>query len=142
MADQIQDIRRMLGDAVATGGRYYAHHHHFAVRFQEDDTKAERDSDHFQDILKLLGLPRAEDIILGRKPMWDWQPEIRKLCDLLDQEDGRKLLIFHYAGHGMIDPIDGDLHLAPSLVSKRSLGFRSLSDTFIRTPWILSTPTS
>jgi hypothetical protein len=123
MADQIQDIRRVLGDAVATRGRYYAHHHHFAVRFQDDDIKAEKDFEHFQNILKLLGVPHAKDIILGRTPMWDWQSEIRKLCDLLDQEDGRKLLIFHYAGHGMIDPIDEDLHLAPSLISKRSLSF-------------------
>ena len=46
------------------------------------------------------------------------------MCDLLDQEDQedqRELLVFHYAGHGVL--IEGDLHLTASLGSRHTLDF-------------------
>lgn len=43
------------------------------------------------------------------------------MSNLLDQEDERKLLRFHYAGHGTTK--EGELHLASSLDSKSTLDF-------------------
>ncbi len=61
MADQMQNGRRVLKDADAIKGRFYAHHHNFAAGFCDDDAKTDKDSKNFQRLLKLLGLPRAKE---------------------------------------------------------------------------------
>ena len=121
MAQELNYIGQILSDAVSTRGRYYAHFHNVVVRFADDDTRADKDSLHFQDILKLLGLPRAKEVLLGRQTMWDWASAMKPLCDVLDKQDERKLIIFHYAGHAVL--IGGDLHLVASLGSKHTLDF-------------------
>ena len=69
MSDQVQYVRRMLGETVATRRRYYGHYHNFVVRFKDEDTNAGKGFSHFQHILNMLELPRAKDIILGRNAM-------------------------------------------------------------------------
>lgn len=121
MAQEVNYVRQMLSSAISTRGRYYAHFHNFVVRFTDDDTRADKDSLNFQDILKMLGLPRAKEVLLGRQTMWNWAGAMKTLCDALDAQDERKLIIFHYAGHAVL--IGGDLHLAASLGSKHTMDF-------------------
>ena len=120
--DQIQDIRDVLQGAVDNRGRQYAFCHTYSITFKNGDARASDDTSHFQTMLRLLGLPRAKEIILEEKTsLWDLHDEFGKLTNLLDQEDGRKLIIMHYAGVGLFK--EGDFHLAASLTSNRTLHF-------------------
>ncbi len=121
MSNDAQEVRNILQDAVNTRGRFYAHHHNFSVRFEDDDTNAARDAAHFQNILRALDLPPAKDVILGRTALWDFTSALKKLGDILDVQDGRTLLIFHYAGHAITK--EDSLHLTASLTSKHSMSF-------------------
>lgn len=95
---QVQEVQKLLQRAVDNTDRHYAHVHTFSIRFKHDDTKADRDTDTFQTILKLLGLPRAKEVVLDVLPGWDVPSELTALSRTLDRQDGKKLLIFHYAG--------------------------------------------
>ena len=121
--EQVQAVRETLQQAVANRGRQYAHHHTFTFRFQDDDTRADKDSQHFQSMLRVLNLPAAEEVVLSSKMVaWDFRPVIDRLTKKLDVEKDRKLIIFHYAGHAKLND-SGDLCLVPSLNSKAFLHF-------------------
>ena len=121
--EQVQAVRETLQHAVANRGRQYAHHHTFTFRFQDDDTRADRDSQKFQSMLRVLNLPAAEEVVLSSKMVaWDFRPVIDRLTKKLDVEEDRKFLMFHYAGHAKLND-SGDLCLVPSLNSKAFLDF-------------------
>lgn len=121
--DQVQGVRDILQQAIAHRGRQYSHQHTFSLRFKDDDTKADRDTQHFQAMLRMLDLPSAEEVILSSKMVaWDFRPVIDKLTKRLDVEDDRKLIVWHYAGHAKLNDED-DLCLIPSLNSKAFLNF-------------------
>jgi hypothetical protein len=63
----MQGIQDILEQAIGQRGRYYSHYHTFTLHVENDDTKAERDSEHFQTILKMLGLSRAIEIVMPSK---------------------------------------------------------------------------
>lgn len=63
-----QAIKRVLEEAISNRGKYYAHYHTVTMRYKDDDTRADRDSQHFQSIVKMLGLPQAQEIVLPNKP--------------------------------------------------------------------------
>jgi hypothetical protein len=93
------------------------------MRFEDDDTKAERDSEHFQTMLKMLGLPRAIEVVMPSKlAAWTLIPVIGQLVKELDVEDERKLVIWHYAGHAKVNDTD-DLCFVPSLNSRAFVDF-------------------
>lgn len=121
--EQVQAVREALQQAVANRGRQYAHQHTFTFRFQDDDTRADKDSQNFQSMLRILNLPAAEEVVLSSKMVaWDFRPVIDRLTKKLDVEEDRKLLVFHYAGHAKLND-SGDLCLVPSLNSKAFLDF-------------------
>lgn len=121
--EQVQAVRETLQLAVTNRDRQYAHQHTFTLRFHDDDTQADKDSQHFQSILRTLNFPAAEEVILSNKMVtWDFRPVIDRLTKKLDMEEDRKLIIFHYAGHAKLND-SGDLYLVSSLNSKAFLDF-------------------
>jgi hypothetical protein len=60
----VQAIREVLEEAIAQRGRYYTNYFSFSIRFETDNTSASRDTAHFQDIMKLLGLPKARELVI------------------------------------------------------------------------------
>lgn len=121
--EQVQAVRETLQQAMTNKGRQYAHQHTFTLRFLDDDTGADKDSQHFQRMLRVLNLHAAEEVVLPNKmATWEFRPTMATLAKTLDVEEGRKLVIFHYAGHAILNDED-HLCLVSSVNSKSSLKF-------------------
>ena len=76
------------------------HQHTFTLRFRDDDTQADKDTQHFQTMLRVLNSPGAEEVVLSSKMMaWDFRPMVDRLIKKLDVKEDEKVIIFHYAGH-------------------------------------------
>lgn len=121
--EQMQGIRDILEQAIAQRYRYYSHYYTFTLRFENDDTKVEKNSGHFQTMLKMLGLPRAIEVVMSSKlATWTLISVIGKLIQQLNVEDDRKLVIWHYAGHAKVNDTD-DLCFVPSLNSRAFVDF-------------------
>lgn len=117
-------LRSQIEAALDQRGRHYAAFVSFTVRFEQDDTNAVNDAANFQAILKLLGLPPAEElIILGndKTAAWTCTHWMVNLIHSQKSATGRTLVIGHYAGHGSIDATDQlSLVASPSSPSKMS----------------------
>ena len=63
---RLESLRNRLGDAIANRGRYYSNISAVTLRFEADETRADHDAKVFQRILKMLGLPPAQEWIVPR----------------------------------------------------------------------------
>ncbi|GLA10970.1 hypothetical protein AnigIFM62618_000571 [Aspergillus niger] len=94
------------------------------VRWEKDDTKADKVSQYFQNLLKTLNIPpAAEHIIRHNSPNLDI-PFQQAFHDILDESQPKtksdhNLLIFHYAGHGFIK--NGQLTFAETATAEKTL---------------------
>ncbi|MCJ1379355.1 hypothetical protein MMC17_002456 [Xylographa soralifera] len=110
----LQDLRSVLQDAISQRGKYYEHKLALSIIWKDDDTRADKDVSHFQDMCKMLGFPHATECILdtNKHPFWDVTGNlgrISKQCDILE---GKKLLMVHYGGHATVN-INGELLFVP-----------------------------
>ncbi|KAE8138040.1 hypothetical protein BDV38DRAFT_282349 [Aspergillus pseudotamarii] len=107
------DLKLCLETAMETRVRQYQKVIPFAVRWEADQTKAERDTKNFNMILRSLGFPSAIEYIIpagDKVPGWGLR---RKFMDMVGEGltcDGRSLVMVHYAGHGRESP-SGELLL-------------------------------
>lgn len=96
----------LLRKEVDQENRHYSHIQGFALRFEADDTRAKDDTASFNTILNLLGAPSAVEAIVQPTdtfPTWDVKLKLNAALASLTALDGRKLMLVHYAGHGMVD---------------------------------------
>lgn len=104
-------VERMIRTATEQHSRFYSHYQAVSFSWEGNDTNATRDIKSFQDILKVFGLPKAEECVLKSN---DLTPGFTANCkmggyiSMALQATGRTLLIVHYAGHGMED-VSGNL---------------------------------
>ena len=61
---EVAALRSRIEAALDQRGRHYAHYYSFYIRFEADDTFAEKNSAQFQNILKMLGLPEPMKLII------------------------------------------------------------------------------
>lgn len=105
-ATEIQILQETIETALAQKGRHYSNCLTFAWRFEADKTSADKDTAHFQTILKLLGLPEAAELVIENGDETPQDTLRGFLYDLrrerLAMTPGRCLLIGHYAGHGSV----------------------------------------
>ncbi|KAI9375949.1 hypothetical protein BJX61DRAFT_24030 [Aspergillus egyptiacus] len=102
--DQFRDT---LTAAAAQRGRDYTNVYSLAVRWENDDTNAARDTEHFQRMLKDLDVAPATEHIIRHD---DSSPAFtfhHAVFDLIGKskakyEADHNLMILHYAGHGMV----------------------------------------
>lgn len=107
--EEIIRLRQVLSNAIAQRGKFYRNFFGFTVRFENDDTSAVRDTKNFQDMLRLLGIPSAKEIVLkkdDKTPAFTLSYLFRELFKQISGLDGRTLVIGHYVGHGAIDAMD------------------------------------
>lgn len=117
---EVAILRNRIEAALDQRGRRYAHVFSFYVRFEADDTSAEKDSSNFEDILKMLGLPEAKKIIISptdKIPGWTITGCIRDMLQERVEKAGRALIIGHYAGHGGLST-DNQLYFAASTANQ------------------------
>lgn len=107
---EITRVRHLLSNVVAQqGGRYYKTVYSFTIRFEIDDTSAVRDTQHFKDMILILGFPPPREIVLPKVdpfPTYSLETILSSLMKKIMQEDERSLIIGHYAGHAGLDSID------------------------------------
>ena len=123
---QLKPLRRLLEEAVMQRGKYYRHHFTFTIRFA-DDTKASEHTRHFQHLLKLWKLPKAQELIIPlaeRNPTTAVRQIVGSIQNQLANLEGRALIIGHYAGHGKLDS-RGDLIFFASAVYQRFIHYYS-----------------
>ena len=124
---QLKPLRNLVEEAVMQRGKYYRHHFTFAIRFVADNTKASEDTKHFQHLLKLWKLPKAQELII---PLAERDPTtaVRQIVDSIQNQlanlEGRALIIGHYAGHGELNS-RGDLIFYASPVYQRFIRYDS-----------------
>ncbi|PLB46686.1 hypothetical protein P170DRAFT_219342 [Aspergillus steynii IBT 23096] len=109
-------IQTMIRRAIEQHCRTYALYLPISFSWEADATNAERDVKSFQDILKALGLPKAEELRLRSKHSSPGQIVAKKVHELVTrgfETAGRTLILIHYAGHGM-QGIQGHLNFASS----------------------------
>ena len=126
---KVRDLQFRFENILAKRGRHYSSYLAFAWRFEADVTAAEKDTAHFQTILRLLGLPEAVELVIeaGEKDLPDRLSKF--ISDLFEQRatmPGRCLMIGHYAGHAtqsdtLVDFIAG-LSSSQRFSHERTLG--------------------
>lgn len=130
---EVSQLRAWIEAALDQRGRHYACYFTFAVRFEKDDTSAEKDTANFQMILKMLGLPVAIEMVLPSsdvKPGWSVRTWLGKLIESRKLKTGRALIIGHYAGHGSIDSHDQLYFHASPQSSSRMLYAKTFDNFF------------
>ncbi|KAI9784781.1 MAG: hypothetical protein M1839_001511 [Geoglossum umbratile] len=131
--DQLEVVREVLEEAIAQRGRYYTSHISFSIRFEADDSFASRNTTHFQNILRLLNLPQARELVIGKDdkmPGWTVLSLVQDLSAKVSKVDGRTLVIGHYAGHGTVNQ-NGKLIFFASPSAPRPFGLeRCLGDLY------------
>jgi hypothetical protein len=131
--EEILRLRQVLSNTIAQRGKFYKNFFAFTVRFEGDDTSADRDTKNFQDMLRLIGISSVKVIVLekaDKTPAFTLSYLLRDLFKQISVLDGRTLLIGHYAGHGAIDAMDRLFFFdSPRILQKVSLkSFEELYD--------------
>ena len=122
---RIVRLTDMLTSAIRGRGQHYVNFFSFAVRFEKDNTQASIDTEHFQAILELLTMPKAEEIIISgddHEPGWTVQGRLRDIVRRINLNKGRTLLMGNYAGHGTTS-VNGELMFFASPSYPRRMSF-------------------
>lgn len=129
------EFRAALQAAADKRARAYANNFSLHVRFEKDDTRADRDADHFQSFLRALGLAPPDEYIIpatDTMPGWDVQSKSRKVL----KKAAASSVLLHYAGHGAVDSLG---HLILKQTNSHQRGFRCdkafIEDAGLRRHW-------
>jgi hypothetical protein len=130
--DEIARLRHLLSNAVAQRGRYYKSLYAFTVRFESDDTSAFKDTKHFQDMVRILGIPPAREILIAktdRHPSWTLRSILQGLVKTIEENDERSLIIGHYAGHAGLD-VDDKIIFCDTIPSHQKLYHNTFEELY------------
>ena len=106
---EVSQLRTRIETALDQRGRHYVFHFTFPIRFEKDDTSAEKDTANIQMILKMLGLPMAMEMVIPSDDVtsgWSVSACLIKLIRKSKLKTDRALIIGHYSGHEDIDSLD------------------------------------
>ncbi|KAN0066707.1 hypothetical protein V8E54_015177 [Elaphomyces granulatus] len=81
----------------------YTHASSISFRWESDNTNALADARAFQNIMRLLGFPPAEEYVIPKKspcPAWDVSDKYSGMISASLNQPGRGIIFVHYAGHG------------------------------------------
>ncbi|KAL1884485.1 hypothetical protein Plec18167_002075 [Paecilomyces lecythidis] len=104
-------LRDSLTKAVDQHNKTYSKSFSLHVRWEDDNTEGQRDSDNFKAFLAVFGFPPPSTLILDMKdvsPGWTLQAKAMSMFQeaLNYAPQGRSVCFIHYAGHGTIGPND------------------------------------
>ncbi|PYI23453.1 hypothetical protein BO99DRAFT_179860 [Aspergillus violaceofuscus CBS 115571] len=103
----LNQFRDTMTAAASQRGRDYTNVYAVTAHWEEDDTKAERDVAAFKRMLTDLNLAPAVEYIIRRCDSNPGKTFLEAVLEWLEEfkaksETDHNLLIFHYAGHGMM----------------------------------------
>lgn len=99
----------MIEAAVTQRESQYSNFYAFHLRWEDDDTNADRDARSFADMTRLLGFPHPEFFVISKDnetPAYDIQDKTRKMMREAVQAPGRSVIMIHYSGHGRTNDLD------------------------------------
>ncbi|KAJ5101246.1 hypothetical protein NUU61_003468 [Penicillium alfredii] len=117
--------------AVNDRSRVYNNSFALSIRWEQDNTNASADTEHFQAILSTLRLDQAEVEILAEQdqtPGWTLNDKVRSVFRLAANAPGKSIVLMHYAGHG---EIRGKQLFAVEGRSRRSINLQRFIDTVV-----------
>jgi hypothetical protein len=132
------EFEAALQGAISRREAVYKNSYSLHIRWEDDDTLAERDENSFRSIIEALGFPDKPEIHIIQKanktPAWELLPTIAAIMAKAESSDGRSIVIIHYAGHGNADA-NGELVLMSS--SGKRIQARSILDfTAEQSAWL------
>ncbi|QKX61768.1 uncharacterized protein TRUGW13939_08924 [Talaromyces rugulosus] len=99
-------FRETLTAAVRQHEVRYTDAHSLSMRWEKDDTEADKDTARFQMMLQALHFPAAHELVIKENdstPGWTARGKIRETLAAARRTSGRSIVIVHYAGHGELD---------------------------------------
>ncbi|KAJ9296428.1 hypothetical protein DTO271G3_5126 [Paecilomyces variotii] len=102
-------FRDSLEKAVDQHGKVYSRSFALHVRWEDDNTEAQRDCDNFRDFLAVFSFPAPVILTLEKKdqaPGWTLQEKATKMFQaaLNYSPQSRCICFIHYTGHGTVGP--------------------------------------
>jgi hypothetical protein len=98
-----------LEGAVSRRETHYANFYALHVRWEDDNTNADRDGNSFGELVQLLGFPSPDVHVIPKSdpmPGFELQALVSKLLFKAVSALGRSVIIIHYAGHGGANSLD------------------------------------
>ncbi|KAJ9235831.1 hypothetical protein DTO169E5_5994 [Paecilomyces variotii] len=127
-------FRDSLEKAVDQHGKVYSKSFALHVRWEEDNTEAQRDCDNFRNFLAAFGFPAPVILTLEKKdpaPGWKLQEKATKMFEaaLNYSPQGRCICFIHYTGHGTVGPHDNLFFTSAS--GNKTINANLLIDQFV-----------
>lgn len=127
-------VHGILENAIIQRGRPYQEMFAVSVRFEADETSADKDQQIFFSLVKCINIPLAanhpQSLVIRTDdvhPGWTVSFFLERLLDVISTCDGRSLLILHYAGHGGLNA-DGELTFFAQVPGIRSFKYTNVID--------------
>ncbi|KAJ9349271.1 hypothetical protein DTO027B9_7671 [Paecilomyces variotii] len=98
-----KELEDALRAAVARQSHKYQNYHAFHFRFEDDDTRADRDGTTFANLAKILCFPTPQTYVIPKAnptPGFEVMSKISAIISKASTATGRSLVLIHYAGHG------------------------------------------
>lgn len=126
--------RGILENAIIQRGKPYQEMFAESVRFEADETSADKDQQIFFSLVKFINIPLAanhpQSLVIRTDdvhPGWTVSFFLERLLDVISACDGRSLLILHYAGHGGLNA-DGELTFFAQVPGIQSFKYTNVID--------------
>lgn len=105
--DTVKVVQKALENAIDQRGRPYQEMFVVSVRFEADETSADKDQHTFFNLVKCINIPLTSNhpqfLVMSTNevhPGWTVAFFLERLLDVISTCEGRSLLLLHYAGHG------------------------------------------
>lgn len=138
----MEAVRGVLENAISQEGRPYQELFVVSVRFEADETSADKDQQVFFNLVKCINIPLAsnhpQSLVIrsdDAHPGWTVGLFLERLLDVISASEGRSLLLVHYAGHGGLN-VNGDLNFYARVPEVRSFDYTRIIDPTLVTPLV------
>ncbi|KAJ9245641.1 hypothetical protein DTO169E5_360 [Paecilomyces variotii] len=98
-----KELEDALRAAVARQSHKYQNYHAFHFRFEDDDTRADRDGTTFANLARIFCFPTPQTYVIPKAhttPSFEVINKISAIISKASTAPGRSLVLIHYAGHG------------------------------------------
>lgn len=134
----METVQRVLENAISQRGRAYQELFAVSVRFEADQSSADKDQQIFFNLVKCIDIPLAsnhpQSLIIRSadvNPGWTVGIFLERLLDVISASAGHSLLLVHYAGHGGLN-VKGGLSFYARVPAVRSFDYtRIIHSTLI-----------
>lgn len=136
----METVQRVLENAISQRGRAYQELFAVSVRFEADQSSADKDQQIFFNLVKCIDIPLAsnhpQSLIIRSAdvhPGWTVGIFLERLLDVISASEGHSLLLVHYAGHGGLN-VKGSLSFYARVPAVRSFDYTKIIHSTLISP--------